>query len=144
MSKRRGKVYIGFVDFKAAFDSVHRDKLWSACNRYGIKGKLFNSIKAVNKSVKSCVKVRDRLTESFDCHIGLRQGCVISPILFSLFINEFAELIEQSGLRGIQLLPDLVELFLLMFADDVALFPILLSGCKDNSIYCAVFARRKN
>ena len=145
LSKRRGKVYIGFVDFKAAFDSVHRDKLWSALNRYGIKGKLLNSIKAVYKSVKSCVKVRDTLTESFDCHIGVRQGCMISPILFSLFINEFAELIEQSGLRGIQLLPDLVELFLLMFADDVALlsdtvvglqrqFNLLCDFCKEKKL----------
>ena len=94
---------------------------------------------------KSCVKVRDTLTESFDCHIGLRQGCMISPILFSLFINEFAELIKQSDLRGIQLLPDLVELFLLMFADDVALlsdtvvglqrqFNLLCDFCKEKKL----------
>ena len=45
----------------------------------------------------------------------------MSPALFSLFIDEFVELIEQSGLRGIQLCPAIVEIFLLLFADDVGL-----------------------
>ena len=128
LSKRGGKLYVGFVDFKAAFDSVHRDKLWSALNRYGIKGKLLMSIKAVYKSVKSCVKIQGSFTEIFDCHVGLRQGCMISPILFSLFINELTELIEYSGLKGIQLLPDLVELFILLFADDIALLSDTVIG----------------
>ncbi|MEW8548219.1 MAG: reverse transcriptase family protein [Candidatus Thiodiazotropha sp.] len=145
LSKRHGKLYVGFVDFKAAFDSVHRDKLWLSLNHYGVKGKLLSSIKAVYRSVKACVKVNSTLTEFFDCHVGLRQGCMISPVLFSLFINEFTELIEQSGLRGIQLYPDLVELFLLLFADDVALLSdsviglqrqlnLLYDFCKDKKL----------
>ena len=44
-----------------------------------------------------------------------------SPILFSLFINELADIIENSGVRGVQLFPDLTEILLLMFADDLAL-----------------------
>ena len=36
----------------------------------------------------SCrVKVQDRLSEEFSVGIGLRQGCVLSPLLFSLYIN---------------------------------------------------------
>ena len=46
---------------------------------------------------------------------------MISPLLFSLFIDEFTEIIEHSGLKSIQLHPDLTELFILLFADDVAL-----------------------
>lgn len=56
-------MYVGFVDFKAAFVSVHRDKLWLTLNRYGIKGKLLKSIKAIQRSVKSCVKVRGTFTD---------------------------------------------------------------------------------
>ena len=41
--------------------------------------------------------------------------------MFSTFINEFANEVERSGLRGVQLFPDLVEILLLLFADDLAL-----------------------
>lgn len=44
LSKRRGKLYIGFVDFKAAFDSVERNKLWPVLQHAGTKGNLLKSI----------------------------------------------------------------------------------------------------
>ena len=44
-----------------------------------------------------------------------------SPVLFSLFINELTKDIIESGKHGIQLAPDLIELLILLFADDVVL-----------------------
>ena len=90
----------------------------------------------------SCVRIGDRLTEFFDCPVGLRQGCILSPMLFSLFINEIPSSVEQQGMHGIQLLPGLVEIFLLLFADDIVLISdtprglqnqldVLSSACKD-------------
>ena len=70
------------------------------------------------KTVKACVRTTEGLTEYFDCPSGLKQGCLASPILFSMFINEFAVLVEKSGIRGVQFFPDLTEILLLMFADD--------------------------
>ena len=63
-------------------------------------------------------------------------------MLFSLFINEIASSVEQLGMHGIQLLPGLVEIFLLLFADDIVLISdtpkglqnqldVLTSACKD-------------
>ena len=57
----------------------------------------------------------------FDCPQGLRQGCVLSPTLFSIVINEIATSVANEGKHGIQLLPGLIELFILLFADDLAL-----------------------
>ena len=37
---------------------------------------------------KSYVKVNNKLSDSFDCDLGLRQGHVLSLMLFSLFIND--------------------------------------------------------
>ena len=73
------------------------------------------------KTVKACVRTSTGLTDYFDSPIGLKQGCLASPILFSLFINELADIIVNSGVRGVQLFPDLTEILLLMFADDLAL-----------------------
>ena len=60
-------------------------------------------------------------TDVFDCPLGLRQWCNLSLILFSLFINELATDISSCGGHGVQLTPSLVEIFISMFADDVAL-----------------------
>ena len=43
-------------------------------------------------------------------------------VLFSLFINELTKDITENGKHGIQLSPDLIELMILLFADDVVLF----------------------
>ena len=51
-----------------------------------------------------------------------------SPILFSIFINELATELENSNLRGVQLFPDLAEILLLMFADDLALISDSIIG----------------
>ena len=69
----------------------------------------------IYKSVMLCVRIEDRLTEFFDCRVGLRQGCTLSHILFSSFINEIASSSEQQGMHGIQLLPGLTAIFLLLF-----------------------------
>ena len=52
---------------------------------------------------------------------GLKQGCLVSPVLYSFLINELASEIPLKGKHGTQLLPRETELFLLMFADDIAL-----------------------
>ena len=52
---------------------------------------------------------------------GLKQGEVCSPVLFSLFINELTKDIIENGKHGIQLAPDLTELLIFLFADDVVL-----------------------
>ena len=143
LSKRRGKIYVGFVDFKAAFDSVQRNKLWPVLQRAGLQGKLLKAIQSVYKCVKSCVRANDSLTDFFDCPVGLRQGCMMSPVLFSLFIDEFGELIEQSGLRGIQMYPDIVEMFLLFFADDVALISDSVIGLQRQFFLLNDFCRER-
>ena len=69
-----------------------------------------------------------KLTNVFLCPHGLKQGEVCSPVLFSLFINELTKDIIESGKHGIQLAPDLIELLILLFADNV----ILLSDTSDS------------
>ena len=53
---------------------------------------------------------------------------MLSPVLFSLFINELADVMMCKSSRGIQLIPDIIELFLLLFADDVTLFADTVRG----------------
>ena len=52
-------------------------------------------------TVQSAVLIGDEKTEWFELYTGVRQGCVMSPILFSLFVNGLAREIKVVG-KGVQ------------------------------------------
>ena len=93
---------MAFVDLTKAFDLVNRYKLWHLVSDTGIKGKLYKNLLSVYRSVKACVRTNEGVTDFLNCPVGLKQGCLASPILFSIFINEFVKEIEKSGTRGVQ------------------------------------------
>jgi len=95
-----------------------------------------NVIKAMYRSVVSCVRVHYKVTEFFHCPFDVKQGCILSPALFSLFVNEIAIGMEAVGKHGIQLQPGLAEFillfyFLLLFADDLALLSSTAIGLQN-------------
>ena len=125
---KKKSVYVAFIDFEKAFDSVSRPLLYNVLIKHGIKGNLFRAIQSIYSSVKSCVRSDDGISDVFSCPIGLRQGCSLSPILFSLFINELDDVMRNSDIRGIQLFPDFTSVFMLMFADDIGLVANTIGG----------------
>ena len=74
-------------------------------------------------SVKACVKVNSGTkTELFETSAGVRQGCMLSPILFIFFINDLVTEMYRNCQSGIFISQDIEDLMLLLFADDVVLF----------------------
>ena len=85
-------LYICFVDFKQAYDSVWRDTLWQALPSYGIPEKLVRLLKGLYKDTKDCVRIEDNYTEWFDVASGLRQGCNFSTTGFNIvFRPDYAD-----------------------------------------------------
>ena len=72
--------------------------------------------------IKARVRTVNITSEYFDCPAGVRQGCILSPVLFNFFIDELNSMLMSSGKLGIQLTQDLYDLFALLYADDVAIF----------------------
>jgi len=140
LSFKKRKLYVAFVDFKKAFDSVNRGKLWNCLRRKNLRGKMLTILMSMYSNVRSCVRNGSTVTDYFDCPIGLRQGCVLSPILFSFFINELYVEIMQSGKHGVQLFPDILELFMLLFADDVILMSSSIIGLQKQLDILAVYS----
>ena len=122
LSKPGGRFYCIFIDFAKAFDCIKHYRLWATFIQYGINGKFLNIFKSMYKQLKSCVKTRHGLTEFFSCGIGTRQGCISSPLIFSLFINDLVLFLRQECDRGIFVSNDIPDLFALLFADDVSSF----------------------
>ena len=130
-AKKGSKLYVCFVDLKQAFDSVQRESLFQVLLRIGVNDKFLKAVIAMYEMVLSCVRIEDRLTDYFECPLGLRQGCILSPILFSIFINEIALAIQTDGMHGVQFLPGLIELFILLFADDITLLSDSVIGLQN-------------
>ena len=117
--KRKGSMFGGFIDLKKAYDSVDRCALWNRLKSLGIGGKIFDSIKAIYSDLKCKVKVGDKCSDSFPVDVGLRQGCVLSPILFSAYVNDLMEELRREHV-GIEV--EDIQIPGLMFADDIVVF----------------------
>ena len=120
LSKRGGRFYCLFIDFSKAFDTVDHQKLLSSLSQKGIGGKLFKILLSMYQKLKSCVRKNQTFTEFFDCNIGTRQGCKLSPILFSLFINDIVQELRNNCPHGIFVSQNIPEIFVLLYADDIA------------------------
>ncbi len=65
---------ISFIEFKKAFDSIHRESLWKTLKVYGVPDKFINIFKTLYLNSSYCVKTKVRNTEMFDIKTGVRQG----------------------------------------------------------------------
>ena len=69
--------------------------------------------------VKSCVRSKNGLTNFFNYCRGVRQGCLLSPLLFSLHNNDLVTYLENEGVAGVELWD--IRLFAMLYADDLIL-----------------------
>lgn len=113
-------LYINFVDYEKAFDSLDRETLWKLLRHYGIPEKITNLIKKMYENMASRVIHEGQLTEPFEVKTGVRQGCLLSPFLFLLAIDWIMRTTTAGRRNGIQwsLTQQLEDLD---FADDLAL-----------------------
>ncbi|XP_077277120.1 uncharacterized protein LOC143905535 [Temnothorax americanus] len=114
---KKGKVYALFADLKAAFDNVERGQLWRILRKMGIEEKLIGKLESVYAITKVAIKSKEGLTKEFYITKGVRQGCVLSPMLFNLYIAEIRKVLEERNIGGIQLRD--VRVWSLEYADDI-------------------------
>ena len=90
-------VLLNFLDFKRAFDSVHRASMWKIVRLYGIPTKLVNLMKSMYDGTESCVRVSQGHTDFFNVDSGVRQGDSLSPLLFNIVLDFVMKKVEQIG-----------------------------------------------
>ena len=136
------KLYVAFIDFEKCFDSINRNLLWPILLKNNIKGKCFNCIRSMYLSVKTRVRSGSEFSDVITCSFGVKQGCICSPILFSLFINELALKVISNGRHGLTLSLDAFTLFIMLLADDVVLLSETVVGLQTqlNNLYNAAFS----
>jgi hypothetical protein len=115
---RKEDTYCCFIDIKKAFDSVNRTCLYYKLLNMGVKGNMLHAIKSLYQNPKCAVRINNMYTDYFDIPNGLKQGCLLSPTLFKIYVNDLAVEINKLN-AGIKFMNESVSL--LMFADDIVL-----------------------
>jgi len=126
----KGKLYTCFIDFKKAFDSIWHDGLLYKLLKYHIGGKFYDLVKNIYSNTKCSIKCGQQRTEYFNYCKGVRQGCILSPILFNLYLNEIPLLLDNNDTDGI-LLPNGSRLNCLLYADDLVLISNSAKGLQN-------------
>lgn len=113
-------LYVCFVDYEKAFDSVDRETLWKIMESYGIPPKLIRMVKAMYDGNQCAVVDVTGPTGWFDVKSGVKQGCNMSGFLFLLVIDWIMRRTLEGDNTGIRwkLWSKLNDLD---FADDIAL-----------------------
>ena len=85
-----------FVDLQKAYDSVDRELLWKVLAQAGVPSAMIDVIRQFHDGMRTRVRMDDgELSERFEVTQGLRQGCVLSPLLFNIFFAAVMEVVLQ-------------------------------------------------
>ena len=122
------KVYACFVDFRKAFDSVWHDGLLYKLLQYSIGGKFFSLIKSLYANSTCSVRLGSKKTRSFPR--GVRQGCIFSPLLFNLHLNDLAFSFNNI-LSDPFVLPNGMKLNSLLYADELIILSLSKVGLRN-------------
>lgn len=109
------------VDFNKAFDRVEHDFLYRVLGKFGFKDVFTNWIRLLYSSAVSRVKCNGLLSDPFPLRRSVRQGCLLSALLYSMVAEPLAAMLKRERLvRGI-MSPAGKEYKIFQFADDTNL-----------------------
>ena len=115
--ERQSSLYVNFIDFEKAFDSVDRDSLWLIMRSYGIPSKIVMIVKALYDDFECAAVNSQDTTQWFKIKTGVKQGYNMSGLLFLLVVDWVMKNTLQEGNTGIRW----TKLENLDFADDITL-----------------------
>ena len=95
--KKKNLLFTCFVDFRKAFDCIPRKKLFEKIKQAGIDGNFYSILHSMYLNDYSAVKQDGLCTETFKCHSGVKQGCMLSPTLFNLFLSDLPQVLNNSA-----------------------------------------------
>ena len=75
-----------FIDLTKAFDTVDRQLLWEVLRRFGCPPKLLAVVSDLHEGAAARVLGEGERSNPFEVHTGVRQGCVIAPVIFNMFM----------------------------------------------------------
>ena len=89
-----------FFKYSKAFDCVKHEKLWQTLQEMNFDNKIISPIKSICEDQQSAVQLENETAEWFPVTRGVRQGCILSPHLFSHYTDGIMKEVEYDPRRG--------------------------------------------
>ena len=94
-----------FHKIRETYDTIDRHGMWQMIRVYRVGGKLLKALQSFNVDNRACVRVGNDVSEWFPVNAGLRQGCVMSPWLFNVYMEGVVREVNVRVLgKGLELL----------------------------------------
>ena len=122
--KKRQDTFAAFIDFSKAYDRINRTLLWHKLSLMGVSNKMLTSLKSLYENVKCTVRINGRQSDWFSVGTGLKQGCILSPLLFNGYINDLVKKLNELDC-GIKFNETSI-ISILLYADDI----VIMSDCE--------------
>ncbi|KAJ1182086.1 hypothetical protein NDU88_007281 [Pleurodeles waltl] len=76
-----------FLDLTKAFDTISHEKLWRIMEKFGCPGKFISMVHQFYNGMLTRVLDDGDSSNAFPVTNGVRQGCVLAPMLFSMMFS---------------------------------------------------------
>ena len=111
LARKDTPLYLFFIDLTKAYDSVDRTLLWDVLARFGVPPRMFAVIQRFHDGMQACVWRDDgECSDTFDVGQGLRQGCVLAPLLFNMYFTAVLHVAEKRFLADAAITDNMVQL----------------------------------
>ena len=102
--------YLCFIDLYKAYDFVDRTLLWDVLARFGVPPRMLDVIRQVHDIMQSCVRLDNgECSDKFDVGQGLRQRCVLAPLLFNMLFTAVLRVAEKRFLADAAITDSMVQ-----------------------------------
>ena len=103
-------LHMCFIDLQKAYDTADRTLLWQVIARIGVPPQMI-VIRQFHDGMRACVRPDDGVcSDRFEVEQGLRQECVLSPLLFNIFFAAVLNVVLQRFSEEPAILAELVHL----------------------------------
>jgi len=76
------ELYVRYIDFRKAFDSVWREGPWEVMRHTGYSEKIVRILEKMHEGTFSAVRAVGGLSNWFETVVGVLQGCMLSPLYY--------------------------------------------------------------
>ena len=137
--KLNGSVFVCFLDASKAFDRVNHTTLFKQLGARGIPGYILRILSYWYKNQDMCIRWGDAYSANFKVTNGVRQGGILSPYLFNVYVDELSEELNKCNV-GCNLNGLLINH--IMYADDLVLISPSSAGLSQLLRECEKFGTR--
>jgi len=84
--KQQQNLFLAFIDLTKAFDTVNRSLLWGILSKFGCPPQFLAILREFHDGMTAKVVVGCHESDPFMVNVGIKQGCVLAPVIFNLFL----------------------------------------------------------